>query len=287
MNVRSKATSAIMFGAALALSTAALAQSTAKPAASTPTQAKPAPPKPATTTPATQKPTTAKPATAKPATAKPAATSAALTTPAKLKDVAPATFRANFETSVGVFVVEVTRAWAPRGADRFYNLVKNGYFDGVRFFRVVPNFMVQFGIHGDPKLNAVWSEANLIDDPVVQSNKRGFVTFAKTAAPNSRSTQVFINFKDNSFLDPQVFAPFGQVVAGMEVVDKLYGEYGEAPESDAGANSVGWERVSGEKFPQARLHQEGDDREAGAATAAPGAGQEVRPAAVSRSRDRR
>jgi peptidyl-prolyl cis-trans isomerase A (cyclophilin A) len=230
MNVRSKATLAVIFGAALALSTVAFAQSTAKPAAPAPApapaqaQAKPAPAKPATTTPATQKP-----ATAKPATAKPAATSAALTTPAKLKDVAPATFRANFETSVGVFVIEVTRAWAPRGADRFYNLVKYGYFDGVRFFRVVPNFMVQFGIHGDPKLNAVWSDANLIDDPVVQSNKRGFVTFAKTQSPNSRSTQVFINFKDNGFLDAQVFAPFGQVVTGMEVVDKLNGEYGEQP----------------------------------------------------------
>ena len=117
---------------------------------------KPAPAKPATTTPATQKPATAKPATAKPATAKPAAPSALLRTPSKLKDVAPATFRANFETSVGVFVVEVTRAWAPKGADRFYNLVKYGYFDGDRFFRVVPNFMVQFGINGDPKLNGVW-----------------------------------------------------------------------------------------------------------------------------------
>jgi peptidyl-prolyl cis-trans isomerase A (cyclophilin A) len=229
MNVRSKAMSAVMFGAALTLWTAAQAQSTAKPATSTPAQTKPAPAKPATTTPATQKPTTAKPATAKPATAKPAASSLALRTPAKLKDVAPATFRANFETSAGVFVVEVTRAWAPRGADRFYNLVKYGYFDGNRFFRVVRNFMVQFGIHGDPKLNAVWSDADIIDDPVTQSNKRGFVTFAKTQAPNSRSTQIFINFKDNSFLDPQVFAPFGQVVAGMEVVDKLNGEYGEQP----------------------------------------------------------
>ena len=225
MNVRSKAMSAVMFGAALTLSTAAQAQSTAKPATSTPAQAKPAPAKPATTTPATQKP-----ATAKPATAKPAAPNVALRTPAKLKDVAPATFRANFETSAGVFVVEVTRAWAPRGADRFYNLVKYGYFDGNRFFRVVPKFMVQFGINGDPKLNAVWSDADIIDDPVTQSNKRGFVTFAKTQAPNSRSTQIFINFKDNSFLDQTAFAPFGQVVSGMEVVDKINAEYGESPE---------------------------------------------------------
>ena len=96
------------------------------------------------------------------------------------------------------FVIEVTRAWAPKGADRFYNLVKYGYFDGGRFFRVIPNFMVQFGIHGDPKLNAVWRDANLKDDPVTQSNKRGFVTFAKSG-PNSRTTQLFINFKDNAF----------------------------------------------------------------------------------------
>jgi len=220
MTARSNATTAIMLGAMLAVSTIpGLAQSTAKPATSTPAQAKPAP----------QKPTTAKPPAPKPTTAKPPATSAALSSTAKLKDIAPATFRANFETSVGVFVVEVTRAWAPKGADRFYNLVKYGYYDGDRFFRVVPNFMVQFGIHGDPKLNAVWSEANIVDDPVTQSNKRGFVTFAKTGAPNSRSTQVFINFKDNSFLDQQVFAPFGQVVSGMEVVDKLNGEYGEQP----------------------------------------------------------
>ncbi len=157
MNVRSKEMLAVVFGAVMALSVpSASAQSTTKPASSTPTQAKPAPAKPATTTPATQNPATAKPATpkpttAKPATAKPAATSAALRTPAKLKDVAPATFRASFDTSAGVFVIEVTRAWAPKGADRFYNLVKYGYFDGNRFFRVVRNFMVQFGINGDPE----------------------------------------------------------------------------------------------------------------------------------------
>ena len=231
MRVRSHAIIAITLSAVVALPTAAvLAQSTAKPATSTPAQAKPAPAKPAATAPATQKPATAKPATAKPATAKPAAPSAALRTPAKLKDVAPATFRANFETSGGVFVIEVTRAWAPRGADRFYNLVKYGYFDGARFFRVVPNFMVQFGISGDPKLNAVWSESNIADDPVLQSNKRGFVTFAKRNAPNSRSTQVFINFRDNAGLDGQGFAPFGQVVTGMDVVDKINAEYGEMPE---------------------------------------------------------
>lgn len=230
MNVGSKTMIGVLAAAVAFSAMTAHAQSTAKPVATTPTQTKPAPAKPAATTPATQKPATAKPTTAKPATAKPAAPNAALRTPAKLKDVAPATFRANFETSGGVFVVEVTRAWAPKGADRFYNLVKYGYFDGNRFFRVLPNFMVQFGINGDPKLNAVWSESNIADDPVVQSNKRGFVTFAKRVAPNSRSTQVFINFRDNAGLDGQGFAPFGQVVDGMDVVDKINPEYREMPD---------------------------------------------------------
>ena len=220
MTARSNRAVAITSAAAVALFTNfAFAQSTAKPATSTPSQAKPAP-----TTPATQKP-----APPKPATAKPAAVNPALRTPAKLKETAPATFRVNFDTSVGPFVIEVTRAWAPIGADRFYNLVKYGYFDGARFFRVIPNFMVQFGIHGDPKLNAVWSEANIPDDPVTQSNKRGFVTFAKRNAPNSRSTQLFINFKDNAGLDSQGFAPFGQVVSGMEVVDKINAEHRDTP----------------------------------------------------------
>jgi peptidyl-prolyl cis-trans isomerase A (cyclophilin A) len=226
MTARSNRAAAITSAAAVALfTTFAFAQSTAKPATSTPSQTKPAPAKPAPTTPATQKP-----ATAKPATAKPAAVNPALRTPSKLKETAPATFRANFDTSVGPFVMEVTRAWAPIGADRFYNLVKYGYFDGARFFRVIPNFMVQFGIHGDPKLNAVWSEANIPDDPVTQSNKRGFVTFAKRNAPNSRSTQLYINFKDNAGLDGQGFAPIGQVVSGMEVVDKINAEHRDNPD---------------------------------------------------------
>jgi peptidyl-prolyl cis-trans isomerase A (cyclophilin A) len=225
MNVRSKGMLPVIFGAALALSTTSgAAQSTSKPAPSAPAQTKPAAQKPKPAPPATSKPTTAKPATAKPA-----APSAALLAPAKLKDVAPAAFRANFETSVGVFVVEVTRAWAPKGADRFYNLVKYGYFDGARFFRVLPNFMVQFGIHGDPKLNAVWREANIADDPVTQSNKRGFITFA-TRGPNTRTTQLFINFRDNAGLDSQGFTPFGQVVSGMEIVDKINPEYREQPD---------------------------------------------------------
>ncbi len=217
MTARSNRAAAITSAAVVALfTTFAFAQSTAKPATSTPSQAKPAP-------------TTQKPAPAKPATAKPAVVNPALRTPAKLKETAPATFRANFDTSVGPFVIEVTRAWAPIGADRFYNLVKYGYFDGARFFRVVPNFMVQFGIHGDPKLNAVWRDSNISDDPVTQSNKRGFVTFA-TRGPNSRTTQLFINFKDNAGLDGQGFAPFGQVVSGMDVVDKINAEHGQNPD---------------------------------------------------------
>jgi peptidyl-prolyl cis-trans isomerase A (cyclophilin A) len=159
-----------------------------------------------------------------------AAAKARLKTPAALKDTAPATFRAAFDTSAGPFVVLVHRDWAPKGADRFYNLVKYRFFDGCRFFRVVPKFMVQFGINGDPQVQAPWRAANLTDDPRTQSNKRGTISFA-TAGPNTRTTQVFINFKDNGpSLDGQGFAPFGEVVSGMEVVDKINAEYGERPE---------------------------------------------------------
>ncbi len=149
-----------------------------------------------------------------------------LANPAALKEQAPATYKAKFDTSKGTFVIQVTRAWAPQGADRFYNLVKNDFFDNVRFFRVISGFMVQFGINGNPALMAHWREAQIKDDPVRQSNKRGMITFA-TAGPNTRTTQVFINFGNNGGLDGQGFAPFGQVVSGMNVVDKLYAGYGE------------------------------------------------------------
>lgn len=151
----------------------------------------------------------------------------ALKNPAALKDKAPAKFKAQFETTKGAFVVDVTRAWSPNGADRFYNLVKYGFFDGVKFFRVVPEFVVQFGIHGDPAIATKWLESNIPDDKVVQGNKRGFLTFAKSGAPNSRSTQLFINLKDNDRLDAMGFSAFGKVSKGMDVVDKLYGGYGE------------------------------------------------------------
>ena len=139
---------------------------------------------------------------------------------------APPTFRARFETSQGPFVIDVQREWAPIGADRFYTLVKRGFYDGVRFFRVLSGFMAQFGLNGDPKVQAEYAAANLIDEPAKQSNLRGFVTFAKESSPNTRYTMVFINYKDNSYLDADGFAPFGQVVVGMDVVDKLYGGYG-------------------------------------------------------------
>lgn len=154
--------------------------------------------------------------------------SAALRNAAGLKEQAPATYNVNFDTSAGTFVVDVTRAWAPNGADRFYNLVKNGYYNEARFFRVVPGFMVQFGINGSPALNQVWQTARIPDDPVKESNRRGYITFA-TAGPNTRTTQVFINFKDNDFLNSQGFTPFGKVSSGMDIVDKIYSGYGDMP----------------------------------------------------------
>ena len=230
MTVRHIARTGLMLSITLTLAASpALGQTGAKPADPKPAAQAPAQPKPATQKPATAKPSTANPATAKPAPPKPAAPSAALRTPSKLTEAAPATYNVRFDTTAGPFVVQVNRAWAPKGADRFYNLVKNGYYDTSRFFRVVPDFMVQFGIHGDPKIQAPWREANITDDPVTQSNKRGFITFANRG-PNSRTTQVFINFGDNSRLDARGFAPFGQVVSGMEIVDKINAQYGEQPE---------------------------------------------------------
>jgi peptidyl-prolyl cis-trans isomerase A (cyclophilin A) len=153
-----------------------------------------------------------------------------LLTPAALTEQAPANYRVNFDTTKGSFVVEVRREWAPLGADRFYNLVKNGFYNEARFFRVMPNFMVQFGMNGDPAVTSAWQRTTLADDPVKQSNKKGYITFANTGQPNSRGTQVFINYKDNAFLDKQRFAPFGEVIKGMDVVEKITAEYGEKPD---------------------------------------------------------
>jgi len=152
-----------------------------------------------------------------------------LLNPVQMNEKAPETFRAKFLTSKGDFVVEVTRSWSPNGADRFYNLVKNGYYNDCRFFRVIDNFMVQFGINGDPALNQVWNQAQFTDDPVKESNQRGYVTFAMSGQPNSRTTQVFINYTDNSFLDGQRFAPFGRIVEGMNIVDSFFSEYQGVP----------------------------------------------------------
>jgi cyclophilin family peptidyl-prolyl cis-trans isomerase len=157
-------------------------------------------------------------------------TKGSLTRPASLKEKAPPVYKVRFDTSAGVFVIEVHTDWAPIGADRFYNLVKNGYYDDCRFFRVVPNFMVQFGINGDPAVQRNWVQATIQDEPVKQGNQRGFITFAKSGLPNSRTSQVFINFKDNSGLNGQGFASFGKVASGMDVVDKIYSGYGEQPD---------------------------------------------------------
>jgi peptidyl-prolyl cis-trans isomerase A (cyclophilin A) len=152
---------------------------------------------------------------------------AKLKNPAQLNEKAPDTYKARFDTSKGVFVITVNRAWAPLGADRFYNLVKNGFYDECRFFRVLDGFMAQIGMNGDPSVQRVWQTARLQDDPVKESNKRGYVTFAHAGA-NSRTTQFFINFGDNGgSLDKQGFPPIGQVTTGMDVVDKLYSGYGE------------------------------------------------------------
>lgn len=152
---------------------------------------------------------------------------AALKNPAALNEKAPATFNVNFDTSAGSFVVTVHRDWAPAGADRFYNLVKSGFYNNVRFFRAIPNFMVQFGIHGDPEVSTAWRTARLPVDKVTQSNKRGFITYAMGGSPDTRTTQVFINFRDNTNLDALGFAPFGEVTSGMDVVDKIFTGYGE------------------------------------------------------------
>jgi peptidyl-prolyl cis-trans isomerase A (cyclophilin A) len=147
---------------------------------------------------------------------------------------APKTFRVKFETSVGDFVVEVNRNWSPNGADRFYNLVKNKFYDECRFFRVLDGFMAQVGINGNPAVQALWRDKTIKDDPVVESNKRGTVTFAKSSRPNSRSTQFYINYGDNSRLDRSGFSPFAKVVQGMDIVDDLYPLYGEGFPSGKG-----------------------------------------------------
>jgi len=149
-----------------------------------------------------------------------------LLNPSFFKEQAPATFKAKFTTTKGDFVVEVTRALAPLGADRFYNLVKNHFYDGAAFFRVLPGFVAQFGLSARPEVSRVWASATIKDDPVTQSNLQGSLTFA-TAGPNTRTTQLFINLADNKALDRMGFAPFGKVIEGMDVVQNFYSGYGE------------------------------------------------------------
>jgi peptidyl-prolyl cis-trans isomerase A (cyclophilin A) len=232
MTIRS-VTIGIVLSLAIAAPDAAFAQASKNPPAPKPaTQGtKPAAPGTKPAAPGT-KPAAGQPGRGTPQGGAPglsAAAKARLKKPASLKDVAPATYDARFDTSIGVFVVQVHRGWAPKGADRFYNLVKYGYYDDTRFFRVLPNFMVQFGINGDPSVQSSWLDAKITDDPVKESNKRGYITFA-TAGPGTRTTQVFINFGDNSRLDADGFAPFGQVITGMEIVDKINAEYRQKPD---------------------------------------------------------
>lgn len=155
--------------------------------------------------------------------------SRALLNPALLKAKAPAVFKVRFVTTKGPFVIEVHRDWSPLGADRFYNLVKNGFFNNGHFFRVVPDFVIQFGLSPSPAVNKVWQDASIQDDPVTQSNHKGSVTFA-SRGPNTRTTQLFINLGENARLDGMGFSPFGTVIEGMDVVEKLYAGYGQTPD---------------------------------------------------------
>ncbi len=157
---------------------------------------------------------------------------------------APDVYQVKFRTTKGDVVIEVTREWAPNGADRFYNLADNGFYDGCKFFRVVEGFMAQFGVNGDPEVSAVWRNASIKDDPNTQSNTRGRITFAMRG-PDTRTTQLFISFGDNSFLDPQGFSPFGEIVEGMDVIDQLYADYGEGTPRGRGPD-------------QGRIQQEGN-----------------------------
>ncbi|MGB2633483.1 MAG: peptidylprolyl isomerase [Candidatus Acidiferrum sp.] len=169
--------------------------------------------------------------------------------PALLKDVAPATYQVKFVTTRGDFTVTVHRDWAPLGADRFYNLVKHHYYDGMRIYRVIPNFVAQFGISAYPVVNAAWAHATIKDDPVTQKNLRGTLTFAKTGAPNSRTTEVFINLKDNTGLDGQGFAPFASIdEKGINIVEMFYDQYPDPAGEEQQNMEKGGEKYMAGKF---------------------------------------
>ena len=169
--------------------------------------------------------------------------------PATLKAKAPDNYKVVLTTTKGDITIEVHRDWAPLGADRFYNLVRAGFFTDAAFFRAIAGFMVQFGISAKPAVTQAWEKTDIKDDPVKQSNKRGYLTFA-TAGPNTRTTQLFINLKDNAFLDSMGFAPFGEVTSGMDVVDKLYTGYGDAPRGpDQGRISAEGKAYLDKNFP--------------------------------------
>lgn len=173
-----------------------------------------------------------------------------LMNPMSLRAKAPEVYKAKFVTTKGEFVVEVHREWAPNGADRFYNLVKSGFYNDASFFRVIPKFVVQFGMNAKPSVEAVWQKANIRDDAVKQSNKKGYLVFA-TAGPNTRTTQVFINLSDNTSLDAQGFSPFGMVVEGMDVVEKFYSGYGDPPRGpDQGMVASHGKAYLDKNFPQ-------------------------------------
>jgi len=191
----------------------------------------------AQTPPAPKAPATKAPAKAAPATAKTAPKAAAkapnLLDPSTMNASAPSVYVVRLDTTKGPVEIRVTKAWAPNGANRFYNLVRAGFFTDAAFFRTIKGFMTQFGISARPEVSRVWSDRNMPDDRVISSNKRGMVTFAQTSAPNSRSTQIFINMVNNQNLDADRFAPFGEVISGMEVVDMFYNGYGESPDQTA------------------------------------------------------
>jgi peptidyl-prolyl cis-trans isomerase A (cyclophilin A) len=175
-----------------------------------------------------------------------AETNPALLDPSLATETAPDTFKVKIETTAGDFTIEIHRDWAPLGADRFYNLVKIGYYNDVAFYRVLKGFMAQVGMHGDPAVTAAWMKARIQDDPVVKSNTKGMVTFAMGGQPGTRTTQFFVNYANNSYLDkPSNFAPFGEVVEGFETVKKLYNGYGEGAPRGKGPS-------------QARLFREGN-----------------------------